>query len=92
MHTLLFQPTVIGGNTTIGLPLSLRRSPNFEFEDPMNQNIVLGDQPFPNRNTFNTTFCTKLLEQAPSFSVFIRKVDKMKRRHSRRKTGKYETG
>lgn len=64
--------------------------PETEFLDKYAQVSTRTDQLVSDDDQFSELLFDEILTYLPSFSFFIKRVDKLKHRHSRGKSGKYE--
>ncbi len=69
--------------------LALTPLPNVEFVDHLNEIWERDDFTLPTFDSVHEALDETLEEYNPVFTFYIRRVDKMKRKHSRGKSGKY---
>ena len=65
---------------------------DMNLEDNYSQSFTKSGQLARDNNWFQELLFTDLAQYAPVFSFYVTKVDKLKRKHSRGKTGKYSIG
>jgi len=90
VYSLFVQPKVVLGRHGTSIPLIRRRLGRTHITDKYNQAYSDLLYFIPGNNWLYDLLFDELERYYPTFSFYVKKIDKLRRKHSRGRTGQYE--